>query len=643
MRNRLAGALVLMASAATLPVAPLAWAQGDLQDRFREIAGEWGVDATLVIGDQAGASSSRDGRVLIGVARLRPMLEALPGEVRPFAERFLLAHETWHQWQFAHYGPGIMSTPESGQLHECQADVMGAYSAPPKGYPGTPRLAAIDSGLTTFIRSLEEVSYQLGSHPSTAQRLAAAHAGLTRRLLELKLAREPGKDLGPIADLLRDLEVRDDEKVWDWSLRICRGLVHTSWEATRNIDVTGPLVGMAADPHSATRQVVMHYVNQSNRPMRVNVRLTSATESHLEGGAASPIIINSPSVHETFELPPYGRHDVAGELPWREDRDHHTSVRFSPDDPATPLSAEFIAKPAAADCASYSGGNADEQAQVLRRVLTACAATVDKGFSSCRGALLGEDAESRKYSVAHGLPEQIDGVLTLPRLGGRTGSISISGWLEAGRGDAGKAAAHAQFDRYRHALQQLCANAGEAYGERGDDEGRRGAFVFDYRGLDVTLAQVSNPSEDGRGVYYGVRLVVDRINPLLAAPGAGDSKMPSCRARQPADPLAIQLANALQRAAVYAGDGFVDLRRAGSKRSLGQNSMPNFESEIAIPGLSKATLEMGKKSDANLTFVLIWPLVSRGTRGFLASAFAKSSLGFRCWGCAPDGERDARG
>src|SRR6202022_769843 len=109
----------------------------------------------------------------------------------------------------------------------------GGYAAPVKGYSGNPRFTTIDSGLDEFLLSLGRINYQLGSHPSTLQRIVATRFGLERRLWELKKVYGPDKDIGAANAALLELDVRKDEASPDWSLRICRGIVHSSWAATR--------------------------------------------------------------------------------------------------------------------------------------------------------------------------------------------------------------------------------------------------------------------------------------------------------------------------------------------------------------------------------------------------------------------------
>jgi hypothetical protein len=247
----------LVLTACAVGLAPVTAEQTqDLESTVRSEADKaasfFNVSPKLVFPHFGGYSSQRDEGVSVNLTRVQHDLEELSQSERIYRLRWILGHEYWHQVQFEKYSDEFPSDqPEVSRLFECQADIMGAlYSGQSFTFSGllesdiqsySQTLMAI-SGLATNLAE-DETLLPPGSHPDADQRGMAIYYGMMRAHADRLANSKVQQDIDFQSNLRGAIEIKDTERVEDWSYRLCQKIVHITSAATEAlalIDETPP-------------------------------------------------------------------------------------------------------------------------------------------------------------------------------------------------------------------------------------------------------------------------------------------------------------------------------------------------------------------------------------------------------------------
>ena len=99
--------------------------------------------------------------IIIPIKSVRDDFRDVPRAVLPFAIRWLLGHEYWHQVQYAdnRLGPkALFSDDDTARSLECEADLMGAYvvASDPMSYTSNSQVFDYLQGIPSYINPKAE-------------------------------------------------------------------------------------------------------------------------------------------------------------------------------------------------------------------------------------------------------------------------------------------------------------------------------------------------------------------------------------------------------------------------------------------------------------------------------------------------------
>jgi hypothetical protein len=457
--------LFLVMAAAVQPCWPAATGDLSLQisNNFTLGTVAFGAKPRLVINDGEEISSSPQGEVRFGLTAMQRALSNVQPDARLATIQFYVAHEIWHQRQFQQYGTKILDKDESEpRLYECQADLLAAKYV----LENTPDAFAANhiatEGVAGQAYAMGIPIHPAGLHPSPEQRRTAVLFGFTLAILEPKLLsaykaalKLTNDDSETINYLNHILDKQPDENDSEWSMKVCKRIIHYHDEAVQAISLGNASVNFNHDPQAPFVAYSIPYRNISKRPVHVELVVQSVAVARKDPTNVwkhELIDVDSRSI----DLAPDALYVLSGQLPWYGDKeDYYPRLEFDPKNSRSLIAAEFSGPEVAkASCLNYSPTGLNDFSQKFRNALVKFAAAAGGGFEELQ---IGTSSISGGDSVSYDSTISIPGGTSTEIEREKNGASEVTADLYRGLSldEAAKI-----YGRYRDALLMMCPPIG---------------------------------------------------------------------------------------------------------------------------------------------------------------------------------------
>lgn len=203
-----------------------------------------------------------DGRVSIGLRRLRSLTQSLSAPQRDAAVTFIVAHEFWHHWQLRQYEVNLPQiAPKRRQLLECQADMLAFHEAATK---------IRSQDIHALYGNFRELLAKLPGESNHDHLSANVRTRILATALALVATRLPAGGETRTERLRRNAleftKVRSDEMLHEWSLRRCEMITNYSEAVVSTISMSrATAIPVRGGKGLATFE--LGYVNDGERPV----------------------------------------------------------------------------------------------------------------------------------------------------------------------------------------------------------------------------------------------------------------------------------------------------------------------------------------------------------------------------------------
>ena len=279
---------------------------------LQSIGQEWHLAPRLSFSDDGPIELRPDTGLSLGRARLLRYLATAPAQWRRDALRWIIAHETWHQVQFARGGGAMPERGSAGRrFAECEADVMaGWYVVKARGGDVNPQWGGAGA-ILDVARQVAQENAGAADYPGPAQRNMAIQTGIRRGLLPYVERFAPaGEGIEALPWLQRITDFRAQEGEQPWASRQCRRILHLD-PAIANLIRGHAEIAWSDNPPRVSFRIPFRNVGATT--LAVSMEIDSV--SFLRGASEDfGNWLTTDARNWEFQLAPQGIYEVAGAL-----------------------------------------------------------------------------------------------------------------------------------------------------------------------------------------------------------------------------------------------------------------------------------------------------------------------------------------
>lgn len=464
---------LLLCAAASAHSQPVS--DAEIKESLERLPGDLRGNANVVGVEGGRTNSAASGRVTISKAELSDLLNGVPAASRSVAIDLVIAHELWHQRQFALYEAARLQNLDgtASRLYECQADLLASHTIV-SAQPTLDKSAFTRLKTAVTLASSSGVTVHTGSsHGSPWQRQRAIQYGLSAALVDgrrLSSFQEVLREFGAPSEftehslteadlaltMRRFLDYPEGITLEEWGLRACAQIVHYDSEAIKKIAVGRAAINWNKNPDAPFVSYSIPYKNISDRIIKMSGAIQTVLISRKAPQDVSKqmvFAIQALNLH----IAPGATATINGSLPWWGDEDFYPRLAYEPNGEHSMIAAQFADASSTAptgSCMGYRGAGLSTFAASLRAPLERLAGSAPNQFKDFQlGAATDSDDESVTYQSSEKIPGDPNTMIEVEN----SGAASVLAVVYSG---ASEDEARQIYRKYRDALVTICPPMG---------------------------------------------------------------------------------------------------------------------------------------------------------------------------------------